>query len=131
MKKTECRLMDSSAWLSYFFATSKQVKKIIESNSMLYTSVISIFEIKQKLMRDGFEGDLEEVLAFIENRSIVINLDEVISRSAADFSIQYKLHAMDALIYASAKAMDSELVTADSDFEKLDNVMIIQQELRL
>lgn len=123
--------MDSSAWLSYFFATSEQVKKIIESNSMLYTSVISIFEIKRKLMRDGFEGDLEGVLTFIENRSIVINLDEDISRSAADLSIQYKLHAMDALIYASAKAMDSELVTADSDFGKLDDVMIIQQELRL
>ena len=131
MKKTECKLMDSSAWLSYFFATSEQAKKIIESNSMLYTSVISIFEIKRKLIRDGLEGDLEEVLFFIENRSIVINLDEVISRSAADLSIHYKLHAMDALIYASAKAMDSELVTADSDFEKLDDVMIIQQELRL
>jgi len=131
MKKTECKLMDSSAWLSYFFATSKQVKMIIESNSMLYTSVISIFEIKRKLMRDGFEGDLEGVLTFVEDRSIVINLDEDISLSAADLSIQYKLHAMDALIYASAKAMDSELVTADSDFEKLGDVMIIQQELRL
>jgi len=123
--------MDSSAWLSYFFATSQQVKKIIESNSMLYTSVISIFEIKRKLMRDGFERDLEGVLTFVENRSIVINLDEVISLSAADLSLEHKLHAMDALIYASAKVMDSELVTADSDFEKFDDVMIIQQELRL
>jgi predicted nucleic acid-binding protein len=121
--------MDSSAWLSYLFATSKQVKKIIESNSMLYTSVISIFEIKRKLMRDGFEGDLEAVLTFVEDRSIVINLDEDISRSAADFSIQHKLHAMDALIYASAKAMDSELVTADSDFENLSDVLIVQQAL--
>jgi predicted nucleic acid-binding protein len=129
MKKTESKLMDSSAWLSYFFATNKQVKDIIESSSIIYTSVISIFEIKRKLMRDGFEGNLEEVFAFIENRSIVINLDEDISQSAADLSLQYKLHAMDALIYASAKAIYSELVTADSDFEKLDDVFIIQQEL--
>lgn len=121
--------MDSSAWLSYFFATNKQVKDIIESSSIIYTSVISIFEIKRKLMRDGFEGNLEEVFAFIENRSIVINLDEDISQSAADLSLQYKLHAMDALIYASAKAIYSELVTADSDFDKLDDVFIIQQEL--
>ena len=126
MKKTECNLMDSSAWLSYFFATSKQVKKIVESDCILYTSVISIFEIKRKLMRDGFERDLEGVLTFIEDRSIVINLDEDISQLAADLSIQYKLHAMDALIYASAKAMDSELVTANSDFEKLVDVLIIQ-----
>ena len=97
---------------------------------MLYTSAISIFEIKRKLMRDGFEGDLEGVLTFVEERSIVINLDEDISQSAADLSIQYKLHAMDALIYASARAMDSELVTADSDFEKLEDVIIIQQNLR-
>jgi predicted nucleic acid-binding protein len=129
MKKTESKLMDSSAWLSYFFATNKQVKDIIESSSIIYTSVISIFEIKRKLMRDGFEGNLEEVFAFIENRSIVINLDEDISQSAADLSLQYKLHAMDALIYASAKAIYSELVTADSDFDKLDDVFIIQQEL--
>ena len=121
--------MDSSAWLSYFFASNKQVKEIVESISIIYTSVISIFEIKRKLMRDGFEGNLEEVLAFIDNRSIVINLDEDISRSAADFALQYKLHAMDALIYASAKSIYSALVTADSDFEKLDDVFIIQQEL--
>ena len=80
-------------------------------------------------MRDGFEGDLEGVLTFVEDRSIVINLDEDISQSAADLSIQYKLHAMDALIYASAKAMDSELVTADSDFENLSDVLIVQQAL--
>jgi len=36
---------------------------------------------------------------------------------------------MDALIYASVKAISSELVTADSDFEILDDVFIIQQEL--
>ena len=75
--------------------------------------------------------DLEGVLAFIEKRSIVINLDEDISQSVADLSLQYKLHAMDALIYASVKAISSELVTADSDFEILDDVFIIQQELWL
>lgn len=128
MKKTECKLMDSSAWLSYFFATSTLIKKIVESETVLYTSVISLFEIKRKLLRDGFNKNFEDVLGFIKARSIIINLDEAISQHAADISFSQKLHALDALIYSTAKTMNAQLVTADSDFENLDDVIVIRKD---
>ncbi len=128
MKKTECKLLDSSAWLSYFFATSTTIKGIIESENILYTSVISLFEIKRKLVRDGFDQNFDDVLGFIKARSLIINLDEAISQHAADVSIEKKLHAMDALIYSTAKIMNAELVTADSDFRDLDDVKVIHQD---
>ena len=128
MRKIEYKLLDSSAWLAYFFATSPEIKKIIESENVLYSCVISIFEVKRKLIRDGYKESLEKVLSFMKDRSIIINIDEVISQSAADISINAKLHALDALIYASAREMNAELITADPDFEKLDNVRIIQQD---
>lgn len=128
MKKTECKLMDSSAWLSYFFATSEMTKRIIESEDILYTSVVSIFEIKRKLLREGINQDFEDVFGFIKSRSIIINLDDAISLKAADISINQKLHALDALIYSTAIVMNADLVTADSDFKDLDNVLLIEQD---
>lgn len=128
MKKTEYKLMDSSAWLSYFFATSTLIKRIVESETVLYTSVISFFEIKRKLLRDGFNKNFKDVQGFIKSRSIIINLDEAISLHAADISFSHKLHALDALIYSTAEAMNAQLVTADSDFESLDDVIIIRKD---
>ncbi len=128
MKKTECKLMDSSAWLSYFFATSTMIKKIVESETVLYTSVISLFEIKRKLLRDGFNKNFKDVLGFVKARSIIINLDEAISQHAADISFSQKLHALDALIYSTAKTMNAQLVTADSDFENLGDVIVIRKD---
>ncbi len=128
MKKIECRLMDSSAWLSYFFATSTSIKEIVESENVLYTSVISLFEIKRKLLMDGITKNLDNVMGFIKARSIIINLDEIISHHAADISINQKLHAVDALIYSTAKIINAELITADSDFKDLDDVMLILKD---
>ncbi len=128
MKKTEYKLLDSSAWLSYFFATSTLIKRIVESETVLYTSVISLFEIKRKLLRDGFNKNFEDVQDFIKSRSIIINLDETISQHAADISFSHKLHALDALIYSTAETMNAQLVTADSDFESLNDVIIIRKD---
>lgn len=125
MKKTEYKLMDSSAWLSYFFAASSAVKKVVDSETILYTSVISLFEIKRKLLRESYDKNVEAVLYYIKNRSIIITLDEVISQQAADISIKYKLHVMDALIYATAKIINAELVTFDHDFKNLEHVIVL------
>ena len=51
MKKTGSKFLDSSAWLSYLFAENDEIKEIIDSDG-LYTSVISLFEIRRKFLRE-------------------------------------------------------------------------------
>ncbi len=126
---TDSRLLDSSAWLSYFYADNKEIKSIIESNSILLTSSISIFEIKKKLMKDKIEiSKVERIIEFIKKRSLIINIDFLIADAAVNFAIKNNLATIDALIYSAAKKNNSILITLDNDFRNLNDVMILNHE---
>ncbi len=45
-------LLDSSAWLAYFYGENKQVADYIESELILLSSSISLLEVKRKLKVD-------------------------------------------------------------------------------
>ena len=124
---TDSKFIDSSAWLSYFYATSEEIKSVIESNNILFTSSITIYEIKKKLTRDKIENiRLQRLIDFIKKRSLIINLDLEIAEKAVEISIKNSLHTTDALIYSSALINNSILITLDNDFRNLDKVIIIK-----
>jgi predicted nucleic acid-binding protein len=126
MKKIESKLLDSSAWLSYFFAQNEEIKGMVESHDILYTQAISLFEIKRKFLeRQIKQDDLNKALNFIKERSIIANLDEEIAEKAAEIAYKKKLHTIDSLIYTTALSVESMLVTMDFDFKELDGVRIL------
>jgi len=119
--------LDSSAWLAYFLAENEEVKNIIDANNSLSTSIISLFEIKRKLLKEKYlQEKIATALKFIKTRSLIINLNEDITEQAANISVQEGLAAIDSLIYTSAQKNKSLLVTGDNDFRKLNDVKIIQ-----
>mgnify|MGYP001580781431 CR=1 FL=1 len=124
---TDSSFLDSSAWLSYFYANNKEIKELIDLNTILLTSVISLFEIKSKLIKDKIDNiKLQKSIDFIKNRSIIINIDQKIAENAVEFFIKNNLHTIDALIYYSALKNNSLLITLDNDFRNLDNVLILK-----
>lgn len=58
-------------------------------------------------------------------RSYIIPLNEKIALLAADIKQKYKLHTIDAIIYATAQYKGLILVTGDQHFKGLPNVEII------
>jgi predicted nucleic acid-binding protein len=119
--------MDSSAWLAYFQAGSGDAKKLVEDpKSMLFTSVITLHEIKRKLGKSGQGAKVGAVLLFIKERSVVVGISPAVAEKSADDSIKHKLHSIDSLIYWSALEKDSVLVTLDKDFTGLRNVVILK-----
>ena len=123
---TDSRFIDSSTWLAYFYRENEEIKSIIESDTILLTSAISIFEIKNKLIKDKIELiKIQRVIEFIKKRSLVINIDSEIAEKAVEFSIKNKLRTTDALIYSSALKNNSILLTLDNDLKGLNNVAII------
>jgi predicted nucleic acid-binding protein len=52
----------------------------------------------------------------------VVAPDESIALHAAKLSLTHQLHAMDALIYATALSENAELVTCDAHFKGLAQV---------
>ena len=120
--------LDSSTWLGYFLGNMPAAKKIIDtSESILFTSIISIHEIYKRLKTLGkTEKETEKAIKFIEDNSIIVNLNKEIAISAAGYCSKYGLHTIDSLIYSSAIAMETTFITADSDFKKAPKAKIIK-----
>ncbi|MEK6867662.1 MAG: PIN domain-containing protein [Nanoarchaeota archaeon] len=120
---TDIKCLDSSAWLAYHFATSTEIKEIIDKEGLIITSSLCLFEIKKKLLM--VKQDWREFLKFIKERSGIIVPEIEITENAAQIAVDKKLGAMDALIYATAQIKNAELITGDNDFRGLEKVRII------
>lgn len=123
MKVTGISCLDSSVWLAYYFAESKEIKDIIDSTSPLITSTLSLFEIKKRLIT--LKKETDELLTFIKHRSRIIPLDSNIAEKAVELALKHKLGTVDALIYATSILHEAKLVTGDNDFRGLEEVKII------
>ena len=128
MRQTESRyFLDSSAWLSYFFAENEELKSIIDSDSVLFTSVISLFEIKRKLIKEKIDiNKIHSILSYIKEKSIIVRIEQDVCEKAAEISVKDKLHATDSLIYTASLVNNCIFVTGDQDFKNMKDVIIIK-----
>lgn len=118
---------DSSAWLSFFLSASQKVRTYLEDRNIILTSVLSLFEIKRKLLKEKVPLEkIEKTMAIIKSRSIVVELGSDVCDRAATLSVEHKLPALDSLIYTAALSNNAPLVTLDHDFENVDCVILLE-----
>ena len=108
---------DSWAWIEYFSGTTLggTVKEYIENDEQIYTSSVSLMEIKANYINEG--KPYEDRLSLIEERSIIVDVDKEIALEAATLKASEGLPSLDALIYACAKKVKTKLLTGDHHFE--------------
>ena len=124
---TGSKFLDSSAWLAYFYAENNEIKSIVESSVILLTSSISLFEVKNKLIKDKTnEVKIQNSMDFIKERSLIIDVGAEIAEEAVESARKHKLPIIDSLIYTSSSKNNSELITLDNDFQDLNNVKILK-----
>ena len=124
MKKTDSKLIDSSVWLAYLFNGSHS--DVIDSNEILLLSVLSLFEIKKKLVKSRVENNkIARSMEFVRKRSLIIPVSEEITEKALEYSLENDLSVIDSIIYATAVLNDSVLITLDNDFRGLENVNLM------
>jgi len=58
----------------------------------------------------------------------LVDLSEEIALTAADLSLAHKLPMADAIMLATARANDAELLTTDSDFEGIAGVTVFSKK---
>lgn len=120
------RFLDSSIWLDHIANTSKGSVDIVESDMLLFCSILSLFEIKKRLVTLNLNDDkIEGFIDFVKKRAVVINLNEEIVNLAVELAVKNHLAAIDSLIYASALKVGARFVTADNDFRGLKDVEIV------
>ena len=119
--------LDSSIWLGYFLENIPETALIVESENTLLTSIISMHEVYKKLSKIGnSQKECEKAIQFIEDSSVVINLDKNIVINSVKNCEKYDLHTIDSLIYSSAEATKTFFVTADKDFRKTPKTIVIK-----
>lgn len=84
-----------------------------------------LYEVYKKIKRERGE---ESALLFAGrlNATEVVQLTESIALLAADVSLRHGLAMADAIVYATAKDQDAEVVTGDSDLKDLPGVVYVR-----
>ena len=117
------KLVDTCIWIEVTSdtATGQVYKRLLDEPHKLMTSTMVVYELRKWLARH-MESEAADELMTLVLTAHVVEPTPTIALQAAELSTTHKLHAMDALIYATALEHDAELVTCDAHFKGLPGV---------
>ena len=120
-------LLDSSGWIEFFTGgpLAERYVPYLTSRHQLITPTIVLYEVYKKIKRERGE---ETALLFSGRLSAtqVVQLTESIALLAADVSLRHGLAMADAIVYATAKDQEAEVVTGDADLKDLPGVVYVK-----
>lgn len=117
------RVVDSSGWLEWFTdgPVAEEYRLFLEKPGDILVPTIVIYEVYKVLKRV-----LNEETALLAvgrmQQSDVIPLDAGLALHAADLALRHGLAMADAMIYATARSRQAELITSDADLQGLVGV---------
>ena len=127
---TERYLIDSTGWIEYLTESKLAGKyaRHIESckPDRNITPSIVIYEVYKKMMTLWSEEEVITAIAHIDNYTTVVDIDIRAAVKGAETSLEEKLPMADALIYGIATMHGAKLVTSDSHFKGMENVIFIK-----
>lgn len=119
-------LLDSSGWIEFFTdgPLADRYASYLTPRYELITPTIVLYEVYKKIKRERGE---ETALLFAGRLSAtqVVHLTESIALLAADVSLRHGLAMADAIVYATAKDQEAEVVTGDADLKDLPGVVYV------
>ena len=120
-------VLDSSGWIEFFTGgpLAEQYAAYLTPRYRLITPTIVLHEVYKKIKRERGE---ETALLFAGrlNSTHVVHLTESIALLAADISLRHGLAMADAIVYATAKDQEAEVVTGDADLKDLPGVVHVK-----
>jgi len=80
----------------------------------------------------GFQGIRKEDISFINgllDSCIIIDLNQAIKRATINLKQNYKIKLPDAIIAATSIYMNLPLISADKNFDRIDDLQFIRYEV--
>ena len=116
-------LVDTCGWIEWLTegALADSFASYMQDPAELLVPTTVQYELYKWVKRESDENTALETIALADD-SLVIPLSTDIALVAADLSLSHKLAFTDAVIYASARKYNVELVTSDDHFEGLPGV---------
>jgi predicted nucleic acid-binding protein len=119
-------VLDSSGWLEYVTEDEKAdlFAPYLEGEFDILVPVIVLYEVRKILLLRQ-SNTLAEIFTSQALRREVVPIDETIALNAASVSIDHQLAMAHALLYATARSRNAQLVTSDAHFRDLPGVTLI------
>lgn len=124
-------LVDTCGWIEWLAdgRLADRFQPYLEDTESLVVPTIVQFELYKWLERNSGEEAAMKAIART-TRSKVLDLDTSTALLAAEFSRDHSLSVADAVIYASARKHQADLVTSDDHFEGLAGVTYFSKQGR-
>jgi predicted nucleic acid-binding protein len=117
------KLLDTCVWIEIILGgpMGQAFKPLyLDKQNIILPSLVQ-FELRRWALRQYSEATVDQITLTLRETKLV-ETNERMALLAADLATAHKLHAMDALIYATALEHDAELVTCDAHFKDLPQV---------
>ena len=116
-------VIDSSGWIEFFTdgPLADDYARKLRNLTSIVTPVIVVYEVYKRLKRELSEDDGVIAVSAMQ-RTHVVTIDQEIALRAADLSLEHGLAMADALVLATARKFDAELISSDRDFEQIAGV---------
>ena len=116
-------LVDTGGWIEWLTegALADSFASYMKDPAELLVPTTVQYELYKWVKRESDENTALDTIALAED-SLVVPLSTDIALVAADLTLSHKLAFADAVIYASARKYNVELVTSDDHFEGLPGV---------
>ena len=117
------KVLDTCVWIEIVLASplGKRFNALLaDKQSVLVPSMVQ-FELRRWALRE-YEASRADFIVLALREAVIVQTGERVAFLAADLARKHKLHALDALIYATALEHDAQLVTCDAHFKDLPQV---------
>lgn len=117
------KLLDTCVWIEIILGDSLgEVFKplYLDKQNILLPNLVQ-FELQRWALCQYSEAKVNQITLTLRETNVVQTSERIVLL-AAELTSKYKLHAMDALIYATALEHDAQLVTCDAHFKDLPQV---------
>ena len=122
-------LVDTCGWIEWFAngVLADSFAPYMKDPADLLVPTTVQYELYKWVKRESDETTALDAIALADD-SLIVPLNTEIALMAADLTLLHKLAFADAVIYASARKYQTELVTSDDHFEGLPGVTYIPKK---
>jgi predicted nucleic acid-binding protein len=122
---SELYVVDSSGWLEYVTDDSKAAAfgHYLEGEASVLVPSVVVYEVYKHLAKHRGRTLADRFMSQALHRRVV-PMDETIALAAANASLDHRLATVDAIVYATARVCQAQLVTANTHFRGLPGVII-------
>ncbi|MBC8130870.1 MAG: type II toxin-antitoxin system VapC family toxin [Rhizobiaceae bacterium] len=120
------RVVDTSAWIEWLAGkpAGNVVRPLLPSVDDWLVPTIVQLELSKWLMRTVSRQMADQIILF-SNQCLVVPLDTAIALRASEYCRAHKLATADAIVYATAVQHGADILTCDSHFSALPDVVFV------